>query len=64
VKITTECLISHTRGILTEGEGSVVDLLNKVAYFVKKLNNSFNMKRSRYKLVRTRRSTVLNLSLQ
>jgi hypothetical protein len=38
---------------------STVDLLLKVACFVKKENNSFNVKMSWFKLVSTRRSTVL-----
>jgi hypothetical protein len=49
--------------ILTEGEGTI-DLLIKVARFISMVNNIFNMKRNRSKLVSTRRSTVLSLSLQ
>jgi hypothetical protein len=52
------------QGTLTEGEGSVsVDLLIKVACFVKKVNNVYNIKSSSYRLVITTRSTVLSLPL-
>jgi len=46
------------------GRLSTVDLLIKVACFVKKANAFFNIKRSWSKRVSTRRSTVLSLSLQ
>ena len=50
--------------IQTEGGGhSTVDLLSKVACFLEKVNNIFNLKRSWSKLVNKRRSTVLSLSL-
>ena len=52
------------QGILLRGGLSSVDLLIKVACFVKKENIIFNLKMSRSKLVCTRRSTVLSLSLQ
>jgi len=44
------------------GRPSTVDLLFKVACFVKKANNIFGIKMSCSKLVSTRRSTVLSLS--
>jgi len=49
------------QGTLTEEEGrlSTVDLLNKVACSVKKVNHTFNVKSSWPKCVCTRRSTVL-----
>ena len=51
------------QGTLTEREGfGTVDLLIKIGCFVKKI--SFSMKSSLSELVRTRRSTVLILSLQ
>jgi hypothetical protein len=46
------------------GRLSTVDLLIKVACFVKKKNDIFNRKMSLSELVSTRRSTVLSLSLQ
>ncbi len=46
------------------GRLSTVDLLIEVACFVKKENNIYNMKKSWYKLVSTRRSTVLSLALR
>ncbi len=57
--------LTHGQGSLTEGEGLVhtVDPLIKKACFVIKVNNFIN-KKSRSKLVRTRRSTVLSLSHQ
>jgi len=45
------------------GRLSTVDLLIKVACFVKKANNIFSIKISCSKLVRTRKSTVLSLLL-
>jgi hypothetical protein len=42
----------------------MVDLLIKVDYFVKKVNNGCNTKSSYSKLVSTRRSTVLSFPLQ
>ncbi len=47
-----------------EGRTSTVDLRIKVACFVKKFINIFNLKMSWYKLVCTRRSIVLSLPLQ
>ncbi len=47
-----------------KGKLRKVDLLIKLDCFIKKLNKIFNYKRSQYKLVSTRRSTVLNLPLQ
>jgi hypothetical protein len=41
-----------------------VDLLIKVTCFLNNVNIILNMKRSCYKLVSTRRSTVLSLPLQ
>ncbi len=46
------------------GKLSTVDLLVKVAGFVRGVDNIFSTKRSWPKLVTTRRSTVLRLSLQ
>ncbi len=43
---------------------STVDLLNKVACLVTKVNNMFNMNSSRSILVSQRRSSVLSLPLQ
>ncbi len=43
------------------GRLSMVDLLIRLARFVKKLYNIFNIKKSWSKLVSTRRSTVLSL---
>ncbi len=42
---------------------STDDLLIEVAYFVRNVNNIFNITRSLSKLVSTRRSTVLSLPL-
>jgi hypothetical protein len=51
------------QGILTKGKGSIqlVDLLIRVASFVNKTKNIFNLKRSSSNLVSTRMSAVLNL---
>jgi hypothetical protein len=46
------------------GRLSTIDLLIKVACFVKKEKYIFNIKMSYSKLVGTRRSTVLSLPLQ
>jgi hypothetical protein len=55
-------LLSLTQGILTEGRRlSAVDLLINIACFVKEVNNIFNTKRGRSKLVSTMRLTVLSL---
>ncbi len=51
------------QGILTEGEFTN-DLLINVSCFVKKVNNILIIKTSWSKLVRTRRLTVLILSIQ
>jgi hypothetical protein len=50
--------------VAPEGQGSVVDLLIKIACFVTKVSNIFYIKMSSSKLVFTRRSTVLSLPLQ
>ncbi len=47
-----------------QGRFSTVDLIFRVACFVKKENKVFNMKSSKSKLVSTRRSTVLTLPFQ
>jgi hypothetical protein len=58
-------LQSCEQGILTEGEGSVqLTSSLKVACFVKKEYNIFNIKMSWSKLVSTRRPSVLSLSPQ
>jgi len=46
---------------MAERPWNTVDLLNKVACYVKYVNNVFNIKRSWFKRVGTRRSTVLSL---
>ncbi len=56
---------SKSQGILPErGWFSTVDLLIKDDCFVKRVLNIFNTKMSSPKLVRTRRSSVLNLPLR
>jgi hypothetical protein len=54
----------YPQGTLTEGRLSTVDLRINVACFVVKVNNIFNIKSSRSKLVSTRRSNVPNLPLR
>jgi hypothetical protein len=56
----------QNQGTLTEGEGglSTVDLLVKVACFVKKVKDIFSTKLRCSKLISARRSTVLSLPLQ
>ncbi len=56
---------SKSQGILPErGRSNTVDLLIKDDCFVKRVLNIFNTKMSCSKLVRTRRSSVLNLPLR
>jgi hypothetical protein len=50
--------VAGERGGDPEWEGSI-DILIKAGCFITKLNNIFNCKSRRYKLVSTRRSTVL-----
>ncbi len=53
------------QGTLTEGgRPSTYDLLVKIACFVKKGKNIYNLKMSLSKLVSTRRAMVQSLSLQ
>jgi hypothetical protein len=52
-----------TREPLLRGRLSTIDLLVKITCFVKK-DKQFSIKSSSYKLVSTRRSTVLSLPLQ
>ncbi len=55
-------LYTKMQGILTEGGSlSTVDLLIKVACFVKNVNDIFNIKRNLSKQANTRRLTVLSL---
>jgi hypothetical protein len=53
-----------TREYKGKGRPSTVNLLIKKACFEKKVNNIFNMKKSSFKLVCKRKSTVLRLPLQ
>ncbi len=53
-----------TREPLLMGELSTVDLLVKIACFIKRKNIFFRIKNSWSELVSTRRSTVLRLPLQ
>ncbi len=50
-------------GTFTEQEDSRVDLLVKIACFVKEEENIFSIKSSCYKLVSSRRSIVQTLPL-
>jgi hypothetical protein len=54
----------YPQGTLTEGRLSTVDLLINVACFVMEVNNIFNIKSSRSKLVSTTRLNVPNLPFQ
>ncbi len=57
-------VLKMIQGTLTERERlSTIDLLIKVTCFVTDINNIFYAKRSLYKLVSTRRSTVLKPSI-
>jgi hypothetical protein len=55
--------IGYSENTDRKGRVSTVDLLIRVACFVKKVDKIFNVKRSLSKLFSTRRSTVLSLPL-
>ncbi len=64
---SSECSIHFDSVSIIVGNtnwSGTVDLLIKVACFVQKVKNIFNIKRTRSKIVSTRRSTVLSLPLQ
>ncbi len=57
-------MIRDAKEHFARGRLSTVDHLIKVARIVKKINDTFKLRRSSHKLVSTRRSTVLSLPLR